>query len=143
MDLDRNGREVPGRDECMRLLGTATVGRVAITSRALPTVVPVSFFIDGDRIVVRACEGGELEAATAEAVVAFEADDLDPSGERGWSVVVIGVARPICDAAELLALRATPVGRWMLDGSARIIEISTDLVTGRRMVPAMTDVYLG
>jgi hypothetical protein len=38
MEVDHNGLEVLGRDECLRLLGTATLGRIGVTSGALPGV---------------------------------------------------------------------------------------------------------
>jgi hypothetical protein len=47
MEIDRNGLEVLSRHECLRLLGTATLGRIGVTSDALPTVLPVNFRFDG------------------------------------------------------------------------------------------------
>jgi len=42
--------------------------------------------------VIRDDRGGKLAAAARGAVVAFEADQLDPAGRSGWSVTA--VARP-------------------------------------------------
>src|SRR4030095_14183770 len=72
MEVDRNGLEVLDRDECLRLLARATLGRLGFTSGALPTVLPVSYHLDGDRILVRTRRGGRLDAALCDAVVAFE-----------------------------------------------------------------------
>jgi hypothetical protein len=63
MELDRNGLEVLGRDESLRLLSSAVLGRIAITSGALPTVLPVNFRWDGRRILFRTGEGTRLSAA--------------------------------------------------------------------------------
>jgi uncharacterized protein len=49
MEVDRNGLEVLGRDACLRLLASATLGRVGVSSGALPSVVPVNFRFDGRR----------------------------------------------------------------------------------------------
>ena len=100
MDVDRNGLEVLDRDECLRLLDSATLGRVAVTSAAVPTVLPVNFRLAGDRIVFRTGKGTKLAAATRNAVVAFEVDDIDPVQHTEWSVVVTGVACPIVDPSE-------------------------------------------
>ena len=83
MEVDRNGLEVLDRDECIRLLGTATLGRLAVTSGSLPTVFPVNFLLDDDRIVVSTSRGTKLDAAIQDAVVAFEVDDFDPGHGRG------------------------------------------------------------
>ena len=39
MEVDCNGLEILDRGECLRLLSLATLGRVAITSGALPARV--------------------------------------------------------------------------------------------------------
>src|SRR5204862_2980903 len=94
---DRNGLEILDRAACVRLLGTVSLGRVGITVGALPTILPINFRIDGDRILFRSGVGTKLDAATRGAVVAFEADDFDPLYHSGWSVVVTGVAREVSD----------------------------------------------
>ncbi len=109
-------------------------GRIAVTSGALPTVLPVNFCLLGDKIVIRTGRGTTLDAATDNAVVAFEVDDLDAHGQGGWSVVVTGIAREITLAAELAAAGNTSLIRWTPDTEGRVVGISTELVTGRRIV---------
>src|SRR5215204_6365214 len=86
MEVDRNGLEVLAPDECLRLLATATLGRIGVTSGALPTVLPINFRFDGRRILFRTGVGTKLDAATHNAVVAFEVDEIDPLAHTGWSV---------------------------------------------------------
>ena len=74
MELDRNGLEVLDREESLRLLGTAALGRIAVTSAALPLVLPVNFRFDGRQVLIRTGAGTRLDAATDHAVVAFEVD---------------------------------------------------------------------
>ncbi|MGH9177667.1 MAG: pyridoxamine 5'-phosphate oxidase family protein, partial [Acidimicrobiales bacterium] len=81
--LDRSGLEVLDRAECLRLLETAAVGRIGITVGALPVVLPVRFQLQGERIVFVATIGSTLEGATRDAVVAFEADQVDPQSCAG------------------------------------------------------------
>ena len=78
MRLDQNGLEILDRDECLRLLAQAVIGRVGVSSGALPRVLPVNFRLDGGRILIRTARGTKLDAAAANAVVAFEVDDIDP-----------------------------------------------------------------
>ena len=137
MEVDRNGLEVLDRDECLRLLALVTLGRIGFTSGALPTVLPVNFHLDRERILVRTGRGSKLDVALQNAVVAFEVDDFDPIHHSGWSVAVTGVATEISDPAELDAARREPVARWAPAGDATVLAISTELVSGRRITPAL------
>lgn len=134
MEIDRNGLEVLEREECLRLLASATLGRIAVTSGALPAVLPVDFWLDRDRILLLTGEGSRLDAATRNAVVAFEVDDFDLMRHSGWSVVVTGVAREVTDPGELAALRDAPLTRWAPRGKGRLVAIATDMIAGRRIL---------
>jgi nitroimidazol reductase NimA-like FMN-containing flavoprotein (pyridoxamine 5'-phosphate oxidase superfamily) len=131
---DRNGLEVLDRDAALRLLATATLGRVGVSSSALPTILPVNFWFDGGQIFLRTGIGTKLHAAIAGAVVAFEVDDFDPMYHSGWSVVVTGAAREVTDPAELAGLRHVPLPHWApVDG--HVVAIDPAIVSGRRIVP--------
>jgi uncharacterized protein len=134
VEVDRNGLEVLSRDTCLRLLASATVGRVGVSSGALPSVLPVNFRFDGRQILIRTGMGTRLDAATANAVVAFEVDEIDPVAHTGWSVMVTGVARELTDPGELEAAQTPPLARWAPGEDHRVIAISTQLVSGRRIV---------
>lgn len=133
MEVDRNGLEVLDRHECLRLLALATLGRIGFTSGALPTMLPVNFHLNGERILVRTGRGSKLDAALQNAVVAFEVDDFDPIYHSGWSVAVTGVATEVRDPAELDAARQKRVARWAPAGDETVLAISTELVSGRRI----------
>ena len=133
MEVDRNGLEVLDRAECLALLGNATLGRVAVTAGALPTVLPVNFCLDGDEILIRSGAGSKLDAALRNAVVAFEVDDFDPVYHAGWSVVVTGMAREITDPSRLEALARRPIAHWAPADDGHVVSIATDMITGRRL----------
>jgi hypothetical protein len=133
MELDRNGLEILDRDECLRLLDQAVLGRIGISSGALPTILPVNFRLVNERIVFRTGRGTKLDAATENAVVAFEVDDLDAMGHAGWSVVVIGMAHEVRDLEERDALEGIPIPRWAPSEDGRVVSVSTDIVSGRRL----------
>jgi nitroimidazol reductase NimA-like FMN-containing flavoprotein (pyridoxamine 5'-phosphate oxidase superfamily) len=38
-------------DECWALLATASVGRIALSVRALPVILPVHYYLDGRRLM--------------------------------------------------------------------------------------------
>jgi hypothetical protein len=132
----RQQREL-AREEALRLLGTVPLGRVVFTDRALPAIRPVNHIVDGQRIIFQTGASAAITTAVdgAGTIVAFEADAIDPVRRVGWSVVVIGGARRLQDAAEigcyLRLLRPWAAGR-----KDDIIAIRADLVTGFRLVEA-------
>ncbi len=130
----RGHNEALTRDECLAHLGKVSVGRLGVTIRALPAIVPVNFAMHEGQVVLRSVPGSKLDAATAGAVVAFEADDHDPAGVWGWSVLVQGIAQEVTDPTEVAVLRQLRVTPWAYpDGQAdRYLRIDTELVSGRR-----------
>ena len=140
VEVDRNGLEVLGREECLRLLGLATIGRVGVCSAALPSVLPVNFRLVGDRILFRTGRGSKLDVATRNEVVAFEVDDFDVFDRSGWSVVVVGVARELSDdeVESIDPADRVRVARWAPGPGDRMVAISCELVSGRRIVAGLT-----
>ena len=88
----------------------------AITVGALPAVLPINFRLVDDRIVFRTSGGAKLDAATRNAVVAFEVDDMEPLSHTGWSVMVTGMAREVTDPAEA---RRVAIGQHPSVGTGR------------------------
>jgi hypothetical protein len=128
--IDRNGLQVLDSDECLRLLATVSIGRIAISSGALPVILPINYRVDGDRILFRTGSGTKLDAATRNAVVAFEVDHIDPMYHSGWSVVVTGIAADVEGAADE-AIWSTP--RWAGGDVDRLVAISINQISGRRL----------
>ena len=121
------------RNRCLELMLNVPVGRMGVTIRALPVILPVNFALVGEKIVFRTIPGTKLDAAAAGAVVAFEVDSYSPDGTSGWSVLVQGPCFEITDPAELAAMKAIPLRAWALKGVAqRLVCIETSFVTGRR-----------
>ncbi|MGQ0434088.1 MAG: pyridoxamine 5'-phosphate oxidase family protein [Microthrixaceae bacterium] len=138
VETDRNGLVVLDEAECLRLLAGATLGRIGVTSGALPAVLPVNFWFDGTQILFRTGPGTKLAAATQEAVVAFEVDEMDPLWHTGWSVMVTGVARHITDPAKVARLATMPIARWAPRGGGQIVSITPELISGRRIEAGVT-----
>lgn len=90
MELDRNGLRILSPSECIELLASARIGRVALSNKALPTIKPVLYELDGSSITFHASGGLLSEAAVRGDIVCFEVDFADASENRLWSVVVVG-----------------------------------------------------
>jgi nitroimidazol reductase NimA-like FMN-containing flavoprotein (pyridoxamine 5'-phosphate oxidase superfamily) len=125
--------EVLDREECLSLLSTVKVGRVGLSMKALPVVLPVNFAVlDGD-VVFRTVSGTKFFAAVARAVLAFEADRYDPTGACGWSVLVQGASRVVEDPLDVSRLSTSTIDPWAVDGHAdRFVRLEMDVISGRR-----------
>jgi hypothetical protein len=135
---DLNGLEVLDHEECLALLRTQSVGRVGLSSGALPIVLPVHFeVVDAEiRLLIR--PGTTLAAATRQAIVAFEVDQVDPISGAGWSVMVQGVSRRRAsttpsDGTTGSGGRGSNLDRWSRPRPTHLVGISMDVVSGRRI----------
>src|SRR5258708_2658497 len=134
---DRRGLQVLPRQECLRRLRQGGVGRVAVSTGALPAIFPVNYAtLDGD-IVFRSGPGTKLTAAARGAVVAFEADDTDGFAHTGWSVMVIGPAHEITNNQELAEAAALPLASWAPGHEDVFVRIEARLVSGRELTRAL------
>jgi hypothetical protein len=68
-------------------------------------------------------------------VVAFEVDEFDAAAHTGWSVLVTGVASEVTDPDELEAARGLQLPRWAPSPGDRIVAVTIEFVSGRRVVP--------
>ncbi|WP_214401419.1 pyridoxamine 5'-phosphate oxidase family protein [Pseudonocardia lacus] len=121
------------RAACLRLLGTAAVGRVIFTEAALPTAQPVSFLLDDEEVVFQTSGGSKLAVAGRHHVVAFEVDDLDPVTRTGWSVVGVGEAYEVVDPQRLAELAGRIPAPWATGRTGHVISIPLQRLTGRRL----------
>lgn len=121
-------------DDCLDRLQSSTIGRIAVTNRALPAIVPVNYALSGSRVVFRTEPGGMLARACADTVVAFEVDELDPDGRSGWSVLAVGMAELLEGSA---ALRAAETGLVAAVGGGRdqFVAITIGQLSGRLIEP--------
>ena len=120
------------RDECLDLVGSLSVGRIAVAlPGGPPLVVPVNYRLDGDVVVFRSDPGSKL-FAMQEQPVSFQVDAVDPFRRSGWSVLIQGVAVE----AEPAEVEHLVVESWA--GATRHwIRVLPVAITGRRIV--MTD----
>jgi uncharacterized protein len=91
--VDGSGLRVLSEEECLQLLATVTIGRIALSSsQAMPLILPCYFSLDGRTVVLRTRHGTSLHRATDGHVVAFEADGPIGAAEPTWSVAAVGMA---------------------------------------------------
>ena len=101
------------RTECLELLAGTSLGRVAMSDRALPIIVPAAYRLVDEAIELEATGPMLTNAGANGHVVCFEAGSSD--ADDGWSVNVIG---------KLLA--SLPAGR------VPTLRLATTMMSGRR-----------
>ena len=130
----RTGLDVLDRDECLRLVATRRVGRIAIVDGGRPLVFPVNFALDGEDVVFRTGSGMKLAAGPREPVC-FQVDEIDDATRSGWSVIVSGRLEEVTahDARTLARIRALDVDPWATVPKDHWMRVVARTVTGRRI----------
>jgi uncharacterized protein len=118
--------------ECWAILAGSALGRLAISVDGVPDIFPVNYVVQNRTVLIRTAEGTKLAGAVVNRRVAFEADDHDV--ERGWSVVVKGLAQVLSTSDELAAADRAQVLPWTSTGTpkSRYLRIHPVEITGRR-----------
>lgn len=135
--VDRNGLTILSREQSLGLLARKRIGRISVTMRALPTILPVTYAFDArtESIVFRTGYGTKLYAAGRNSVVAFEVDEIDEATRTGWSVVAIGTAAEVTDPAEITRLSTLQLAPWVRSADlSHTIAIPVVHVAGRRLI---------
>jgi uncharacterized protein len=128
-----DGLEILSEHECLRLLETAKIGRVAVCQGAVPAVMPVAYALVGGEVMFFTGSGVKLNAALQTQSVAFEVDHIDIDKQSGWSVLVVGQATA---AGEASTARAEAVGLypWAAGPRHHLVRIRPELISGRRLL---------
>lgn len=130
-----SGVEVIERSECLTLLRSRIVGRLALVDGGQPQIYPVNYAMDGDHVVFRTGDGTKFAASERGGAVSFEIDDVDLHTRTAWSVVVSGWARVIDDLVRLERLVAVELEPWSAPSHDHWITINPERITGRRVAP--------
>lgn len=130
----RTHLEILEREECDRLLDNQHIGRIAIVVGGQPLVFPVNYVMHDGAVVFRTGRGTKLFGAVGHPV-AFEIDAADAMYHEGWSVLVVGEAEDIADAADLIRLTELRLQPWSDAPKDHYIRIRPRAVTGRRIPP--------
>ncbi|WP_062436704.1 pyridoxamine 5'-phosphate oxidase family protein [Herbidospora daliensis] len=132
--LDADALEVLSEKECLRLIGTDGIGRVAFGGAPGPTVFPVNYRLLSGEIVFRVRQGGTMDESLRSGIdgvdikIAFQVDHIDEINHEGWSVLIQGPAHHVPERD----IEAN-VDSWAGDDRDHFIRIAPQRVTGRRI----------
>jgi CBS domain-containing protein len=118
------------RQQCLQHLAEQSVGRVGVTAQALPAIMPVNYTLQGDEVVFRTTADGLLARSCDSKVIAFEVDNVAADGSKGWSVLVVGVAR-LLSGREAQRAAELNLASAMGEGRDQFVAIGVGRMSGR------------
>ncbi len=125
--------EILSEEECLELLRSHDVGRLALSDHGQPLIFPVNYAADDRAVVFRTAPGIKLTESPM-TKVAFEIDEVDLAASTAWSVMVQGVAYEITSAVDSLSERLRElVVQPMAPGERRSwVAVMRHEISGRR-----------
>jgi nitroimidazol reductase NimA-like FMN-containing flavoprotein (pyridoxamine 5'-phosphate oxidase superfamily) len=123
--------------ECLALLKSEEVGRLALVVDERPAIFPVNYTLDGDTVVFRTAPGTKL-AGISRSIATFEVDRWDAAEHTGWTVTVEGFAVEVSgvNTAELYdRMAALPLFPWAPGEHPNLVRIMPVAVSGSRWSP--------
>lgn len=118
---------------CRQLLATVRVGRIALPDVPSPTVLPVDFAVDDDRVIFRTVEGTKLDAAQSRGPASFQTDGFDPDHDTGWSVLVRGHLEEIQEPSSQTQAALAELNPLVGGDRPHVVALSIEEATGRRI----------
>ena len=118
--------------ECLELLGTKQVGRVAHNDPEGPVVVPVNYVVQDGMVLFRIAPYSSLADRLRDGPASFQVDHVDEDARTGWSVLVRGHAtRANSWALPEADSRPTP---WAEGGRNLHVRLSPHHISGVRLI---------
>ncbi len=125
--------ETLSTQECWRRLEDHLIGRLAYSDHDGPAIVPVNYVVHEGAVWVRTGSWTQAAVQAPGKAVAFEIDGLDEAHQRGWSVLVRGLAEHVLvhdPRVAALPERSLP---WAAGPRRMILRIAPTEVTGHRL----------
>lgn len=120
------------REECLELVASLRVGRVAYADDEGPVVLPVNHVLDGESVLFRVSPNSEFAKHLGDGQPAsFQVDDFEDFNMSGWSVLIRGTTQLV--AEDEPHADANPWAEGDRTLNVRIVPTS---VSGRRLLPA-------
>ena len=131
---DRSERhfEPIGRQQCLDLIESHHLGRIAWQAADLPQILPITYAMLQGSIYFRTLPDGILAELAQPTSVALEVDELDQQTRTGWSIVLYGHSSAVREPDELADLWASDsLVPWASGNRTLYIRIRPDRVAGR------------
>ena len=131
---DRSERhfEALGRQQCLDLMESNHLGRVAWQAADLPQILPVTYAMYQGSAHFRTAPDSILAELARPTSVALEVDELDQQTRSGWSIVLHGRTSAVSEPEALADLWASDfLVPWAVGNRTLFIRIVPERVSGR------------
>jgi nitroimidazol reductase NimA-like FMN-containing flavoprotein (pyridoxamine 5'-phosphate oxidase superfamily) len=131
---DRSERrfDAIGPRQCLELIASQHVGRVAWQAADLPQILPVTYTMHDGSAYFRTSPHGILAELARPTSVAFEVEELDQQTRSGWCIVLHGLASAVSEPDGVADLWATDsLVPWASENRTLFIRIRPERVSGR------------
>jgi nitroimidazol reductase NimA-like FMN-containing flavoprotein (pyridoxamine 5'-phosphate oxidase superfamily) len=120
--------------ECLQLLASRSLGRLAYLDDDGPVVLPVNYVVHDGTVLFRTSPHSAVGRIVPTQTAGFEVDDIDEDTRSGWSVLVRGPAT-VVEVDELPATAEDRPSPWV-DGVRTLhVRITPRSISGRRLLP--------
>jgi hypothetical protein len=120
--------------ECLKLLRSSPLGRVALTTPMGPRIVPVNYRVQDGDVVLRTTPTSLLGTYGWDTELAFEVDHVDERKREGWSVVALGKGELVEDVDEVTRIWLQGDPEPWADGQRNAyLRLHVRELTGRRV----------
>ena len=121
-----------GRQQCLDLIESHHLGRIAWQAADLPQILPITYAMHQGSVYFRTLPDGLLAELAQPTSVALEVDDLDQQTRTGWSIVLHGHSSAVREPDELADMWASDsLVPWASGNRTLFIRIRPDRIEGR------------
>lgn len=117
--------------QCQDLLASESFGRISLTMRALPVIMPVNYGYLAGSVILGMNDGPARRALADGNVIALSVD----SGQQTdpfWTVLAIGRAAEITDPTQIGAYQQLGLTDLTGTPAAHCLQLRPDILTGYR-----------
>jgi nitroimidazol reductase NimA-like FMN-containing flavoprotein (pyridoxamine 5'-phosphate oxidase superfamily) len=117
--------------QCQELLASESFGRISLTMRALPVIMPINYGYLGGSVILGMSDGPARRAIAGGNVIALGVDSGNTT-DTFWTVLAIGRATEITDRNQTTEYRR--MGLMDLTGTpaAHYLQLRPDIIAGYR-----------
>lgn len=117
--------------ECQDLLAGETFGRLSLTIRVLPIIMPVNYSYLGGSVMFGMSDGPARRALSGGHVVALGVDS-GKVNEDFWAVLVIGRAGEISDVTQQAEVQSMALTDLTGAPAQHFLQLQPDIISGYR-----------
>jgi nitroimidazol reductase NimA-like FMN-containing flavoprotein (pyridoxamine 5'-phosphate oxidase superfamily) len=130
MREDLDGLQILDEQQCRALVQRVRLGRIALTHRAMPLILPVTFGLADPDLIFSVGAGVLADAAEQSQIVCFQADWSAADTMASWSVSVIGQLAPVVSEQDIRLAEQLGIAPWS-SAEQRFARLTPQVTTGR------------